>query len=256
MNRSLQELQARAKAALAEFAPEIRSECIALARRKSPSSVTKHANQIADRHGMSRRAIQLVKMTRWLAIILRDYGNEMFEATANDISHLYTAMSGGWIIMPPKAESHLRAHPEVSVLLAEAIGKIHLPSTGDLAYEVDMNRFVGRTGRVAASDIGLDGRGTFALRIGRHKPSRIALDIVAPEVQTVVVRAMRNLNVSGEFILITAYVGSLAPREPWDAKPGSERDTSLRFWTTQALVYDPAVMGEPFESSWREILES
>lgn len=168
----------------------------------------------------------------------------------------YRTACGGRIVLPPKTKEHLVAHMEVGGLLEEVAGLLTLPRDGSfVAREVDLGRVVGRTGCVTADPAGFTGQATFANRVGRRKASRVVVGVQGPEVSTVVVLAFAGQE-SATYVLITAYVGALAPKEPWDASPGTERDESLRFWGENALVYDPAVMGEPFASTWQEIINS
>lgn len=171
----------------------------------------------------------------------------------------YRTACGGTIIVPPKAEDHLRAHPEVGVILAEVIGRVMLPrDCGFLAVAVNMGRVVGRSGCVKAPRVGFNDPAKFALRVGREKPSRVIVGVEGPEVTTVVILAFPAKELTGTYVLVTAFVGELAPKEPWDRNLGSEleRQESLEFWSTHALVFDASVMGGSFESSWGEILGS
>ena len=170
----------------------------------------------------------------------------------------YRTACGGTIIVPPRAEEHLRAHPEVGVLLAEVIGRVTLPCDGQfLALAVEMGRVIGRSGCVKAPRVGINDSEKFAQRVGRDKPSRVVIGVEGPEVTTVVILAFASKE-ARTYVLVTAFVGGLAPKEPWDRNLGSEleRQESLEFWSTHALVYDASVMGDPFESSWGAILKS
>lgn len=161
---------------------------------------------------------------------------------------------GGTIVIPRKAEDHLRAHPEVLEILPEVIGKVSLPQDGSfLAEAVEMGRCVGVSGRVSTPAIGLDEPATFAQRVGRTRPSRVIVGVEGPEVSTVVVLAFPSREEKGTYVLVTSWVGDLAPKEPWDATPG-EFQEALAFWSSNALVWDSAVMSEPFESTWAEVL--
>ncbi len=168
----------------------------------------------------------------------------------------YRTKCGGVLVLPPKTKEHLVAHPEVGNLLEEAAGLLELPRDGSfLARAVEFGRVVGRSGCVPAPVIGPGGKATFALRAGRRKASRVAVGVEGPEASTVVVLAFAAKE-ARTYVLITSFVGALAPKEPWDASPGSEREDSLVFWGQNALVHDPSVMGEPFEASWQEIINS
>lgn len=170
---------------------------------------------------------------------------------------VYITACGGSIVVLPKAEDHLRAHPEVQTLLQEAIGRVRLPQDGSfLAVEAQMGRVVGRSGCVATPHIRFDDPASFALRTGREKPSRVVLDAEGPETTKVVVLAFASKESRGQYVLVTSFVGELAPKEPWDRNIRSQEELqeSLDFWCSHALAYDPSVMGEPFASTWRRVL--
>ncbi|RLG28193.1 hypothetical protein DRO03_10405 [Methanosarcinales archaeon] len=163
---------------------------------------------------------------------------------------------GGTIVVPRKAQEHLRAHPEVQKILAEAVGKVSLPRNGEfLAVEVEMGRVVGLSGCVKAPRVEIDDLAFFAQRIERKTPSRVVVSEGEPTTK-VVVLAFASREDKRTYILVTSWVGSLAPKEPWDRniRNNEEFRESLDFWSSHALVHDPAVMGEVFENSWGEIL--
>jgi hypothetical protein len=173
---------------------------------------------------------------------------------------IYKTACGGTIVVPLKAEEHLRAHPQVLKILPEAIGRIRLSRyRGYLATEVNMERLVGRSGCVMAPWIGLDDKAFFAQRIGREKSSRVQLEIKGQETTQVAILAFEadeSREEMRKFILITSWIGFLAPKEPWDPNVRSQEDFKecLNFWSSHALVYDPKVMGPYFESTWRKII--
>lgn len=83
MSRSLGEMRLRA-ACLAQLLPELRDQCIELARKKSPSAVRRPAATAAQLAEVSPNAV--LKATRWLAMIRRDYGEEAFEETVRTLA--------------------------------------------------------------------------------------------------------------------------------------------------------------------------
>lgn len=87
MNRPLAELQLRA-GVLAQVSGELRTECVGIARGKSPSSAFDLASIAARKHGVGGiQAIGVAKATRWLAVIRRDHGTTTFnEAVARLIT--------------------------------------------------------------------------------------------------------------------------------------------------------------------------
>jgi hypothetical protein len=162
---------------------------------------------------------------------------------------------GGTIVVPRKAQEHLRAHPEVQKILAEAVVKVSLPHGEFLAVEVEMGRVVGLSGCVKTPRIEVGDKTFFAQRVEREKPSRVVFG-KGEEATKVVVLAFPSRENKRTYVLVTSWIGSLAPKEPWDRNIKSEEELreSLDFWTSHALIWDSAVMSEPFESSWEEIL--
>lgn len=169
----------------------------------------------------------------------------------------YRTQCGGRIVVSLKCRDHLQAHPEVADLLDEAIGQFALPRDGSfLAREVNLGRVVGRSGCVPAPVITPATPAMFAMRIGREKPSRV---VIGEGIETTTVVVLAFAGRDGDYVLITSWIGSLAPKEPWDtsmAPDSAEAGESLDFWSRHALVHDPEVMGETFESSWQEIINS
>jgi len=175
-----------------------------------------------------------------------------------DLRNFYTTKCGGRIVLTHKACEHLRAHPEVGELMAEAIGRLELPIDGSfLAAEVDLGRVIGRSGCVPTEPIETITPTLFAQRVGRDKPTRVVVGIEGPETTKLVVLAFAGRE-PGTYVLVSSWIGELAEKEPWDRSIRSqeEADRAVGFWTTHGLVHDPAVMGEPFESTWEEILNS
>lgn len=167
----------------------------------------------------------------------------------------YTTANGRTIFVTPSARHHLAAHPEVSAVLEEAMLRLDPIAGRFLRREVDLGRVLGRSGCVETRPIAFDEPALFAQRIGRQKPSRVIVGAPGPECRTVVIIAQPNPKRDGHN-LMTAYVGTLAPREPWDPslRP-SEKITSVKFWCRHALVYDESVMDPPERASWKDILQ-
>jgi hypothetical protein len=169
----------------------------------------------------------------------------------------YRAACGGRIIVPRKTADHLRAHPEVVEHLGDAIARVQLPDGGAfLRVAVEMGRLVGPSGLVETAPIAVNELALFAHRIGRDFASRVVVGEQGPEVSTIAVLAFADKADFSTYVLITAFVGDLAPREPWDPnfESETERTEALEFWSSHALVWDSDVMSAPFESTWAEIL--
>lgn len=86
MNRPLVELQLRA-GVLAQVQDELCEECISIAQDKSPSSAFDLASIAAQKHGVGgMQAIGVAKATRWLAVIQRDHGEDIFNQAARTLA--------------------------------------------------------------------------------------------------------------------------------------------------------------------------
>lgn len=83
MNRSLHELELRV-GILKSVSEALREQCLAIARDKSPSASINLARLAASQHGVSgMEVLAVAKAARWLAVIRRDHGEEVFnEAVA------------------------------------------------------------------------------------------------------------------------------------------------------------------------------
>jgi len=78
-DRSLSELKLRAIFVL-RLSDDVRKEFIGIARMKSPSAGFDLALIAAQMHGIvGMEAIAVAKATRWLAMIRRDHGDQVFE---------------------------------------------------------------------------------------------------------------------------------------------------------------------------------
>ena len=87
------------------------------------------------------------------------------------------------------------------------------------------------------------------------KASRVVPD--ANPVDTDLVSIVANPVEKNSYELVTAWFGEFGPKEPWDpdlADDQSAYEESINFWCSHALVHDLAVMDEPFESMWEDIV--
>jgi hypothetical protein len=177
--------------------------------------------------------------------------------TVLNSTNLRTAC-GGTLTILPKAQEHLRAHPDVLDFLPEAIASITLPKTGFMATVIDMGRVIGKCGTVETQMGDVNTPMLFAKRSDRRKPSRVVPpDTFGKDSTTIVVLAYPSRHELETYIFVTAWVGSLAQKEPWDPNISSEAEFSdcINYWCSNALVYDSRVMGDIFESTWAKILE-
>lgn len=173
--------------------------------------------------------------------------------------HLITKCKGR-IIIPASTQEHMRAHPESWQLLPEAVGRLDLPKDGsELSIEFDFGRIIGRSGCIETPRIGFNQVSFFAMRLARAFPSRVVMGEDGPEIRHMTIKAVPAPHERvHSYQLITAYIGNLAPSEPWHLEQMSFEDfqESMDFWTTHALTYNPVTMSHPFPSTWTQVLRA
>ena len=169
----------------------------------------------------------------------------------------YKTGCGGSIYLTEGVSDHLKAHPGILGLIPEIVSRVTLPTDGSrLASQTSLGRVVGQTSLIGTEKIGLSETAWFAVRKNRMKASRVVPD--ANPVDTDLVSIIANPVEKNSYELVTAWFGAMAPKEPWDpdlTDDPSAYEESINFWCSHALVYDPDVMDEPFESTWEDIIK-
>ena len=164
---------------------------------------------------------------------------------------------GGSIYLTEGVSEHLEAHPGTLDLIPEISSSITLPTDGSrLSCQTSLGRVVGQSSLINTKKIGLSETAWFAVRKNRMKASRVVPD--AGPADTDLVSIVANPIEKNSYELVTAWFGEFAPKEPWDpdlTDDPSAYEESINFWCRYALVYDPDVMDESFESTWNKILE-
>ncbi|MEI8269811.1 MAG: hypothetical protein WCG45_00420 [bacterium] len=127
-----------------------------------------------------------------------------------------------------RVDSHL--HQTAVALLPEALQKISANGRGFTIEEVKFDRIVGESDCVPT---GPEDAIIFAKRPNRWGLTRFVRNR-QPEKSSSVVVILKKAEEGNFFILITAFIGSIAPPEPWDRNATSE---SRNFWNTHALVW-------------------
>lgn len=168
----------------------------------------------------------------------------------------YTTSNHYTIELTRKSFQHLEAHPDVLLHLPEAIQRSKPTDKLFQEIEIDMERPIGQADLIKLKEGEPSEKMIFARRKGRKGPSRVSMT-EKTEVSNKIVLIIKKIN-PDTFILITAWIGVLAKKEPWDPgiKSEAERTECLRFWCSRALAYDPMVMEQPFESTWDEVLKN
>jgi hypothetical protein len=123
--------------------------------------------------------------------------------------------------------THADANRELPALVAEALGRV-VGGEGFIALHVDLGREVGLTACVLADD---SDAVVYAQRPNRFDLTRFVRNRQAEPTRfiSVVLKQTR-----AGYELVTAWVGELAPPEPWDRNSKPE---SLGFWSSHALVW-------------------
>lgn len=160
------------------------------------------------------------------------------------------------MVMVDKAgESHLVSHPDVIKFLPEAISKFNVKESkiredGVIVAEVNLGRIIGKTGLIKTNAIKMDEETLFSYRHDHSYPTRVVKG-EGEDCDTITLAVKPENN---KWALLTAYLGYICPDEPFYIKDHSSAEfkESLNFWSTHALAYDPAVMQEPFTSTWRK----
>lgn len=130
-----------------------------------------------------------------------------------------------------RLSDHMEQHRDVIHLLAEAVKKVDFSMCEDIVRgQVDMGRIVGNTACVRTSP---EDEIVYARRIGRDQDTRFVLNREPEPTRFVSFIATKRRKT-----LITAYIGTLSPREPWDKfENPQDRYESIAFWEQHALVF-------------------
>jgi len=202
---------------------------------------------------------------RWVCRVIRDTKphdpahGALIVALVWPVFLKFPAAFGRIVSIPQFATEMLKAQPEVLRCLEYAIADVVLPEDGsDLGVEVDMGEPIAKNRLIRVGSVGYDETCDFAFRAGRRKPSRVTIAQPTEDASTVVIWASRNTKGDPKsYVLRTAYIGTLSPREPWACRDEGELcEKSFPFWSEHALAYDSATMSRIFRASWREVIES
>jgi hypothetical protein len=134
-----------------------------------------------------------------------------------------------------RKDGHLDQHSDVLPLLQEVLKKIDTGARSFLVGEVAMGRSVGTTSCVLTSG---EDEIVFATRVGRDGPTRFVKQRALENCSYVTVVLKKDFRAEC-YVVITAFVGRKAEREPWDRniRSAEELNASKRFWSTHALVW-------------------
>lgn len=143
------------------------------------------------------------------------------------------------------ADRH-NSHSHISEsLLEEVLVKVESRGRGFLVETVDLGRLVGEQTRVKTGE---DDEIIFAQRAGRFGLTRFVKN--RKSVPTSAVTVILKKETSGNYFLVTAWVGTQAQPEPWDRNATA---TSRDFWSRNALLWgsEPVIDGtETTQCPW------
>ncbi|MDQ7814268.1 MAG: hypothetical protein RDU25_00465 [Patescibacteria group bacterium] len=202
---------------------------------------------------------------KWSCLVRKDTRPDkprsgvVFVIPQRPISMLAFTACGGTLVVANDPLDSLLVRPMLLGLLDEVVEKVELPSDGSaLAVQVDMGRPVGFSAVVRAPQIAYDECCLFALRAGHDKPSRIMVERPTEISSLIYLLANPCLQPSPRpsYHLAEMLVGKIIQPEPWRVKSEARLETSFGYWSRRAFWYDIASMGDPFESTWQEVVEN
>ena len=133
--------------------------------------------------------------------------------------------------------SHL--HADVALHLPEALSRVESNGRGFFVEEVDFGQPIGETICVATA---AGDQIVYAKRPKRWGNSRFVLNRKPEQCSSLVV--ILKAGDSGEYVLITAFVGCRPEPEPWDRRNFSQQPNpqeaerrARKFWTSHALIW-------------------
>jgi hypothetical protein len=158
------------------------------------------------------------------------------------------ALGSGQVVIDREDGSHLATHPVPEATLAEALALVDAGGRGFIVEEVKFDRVIGLSSCVST---GTGDVIRYATRVNRSFASRFVVERSEVECRSVVlILALKKeegvdvLSGEAKYVLITAYVGELAPPEPWDERafglatdPLAAASQSKQFWDCHALVW-------------------
>lgn len=127
------------------------------------------------------------------------------------------------------ANSHVATHGSVLPFLADALAMMSSDDQEVVISELDMGRVVGESIRVATTDTD---EIVYAQRPNRRGLTRFVKNRKPDPCSRVVVLVKRTTG--GAYVLLTAFIGTRCPAEPWDRNADK---TSVPFWNKNALIW-------------------
>lgn len=122
-------------------------------------------------------------------------------------------------------------HPEIELLLPEALLKIESKGRKFLREQIDFGRVVGTTTCVWTK---LGDKIIYAKRPRRFGLTRFVKNRPPEPTQFLSIILKVGDIETGKYVLVSAYIGELGEPEPWDRNVS---ENSVRFWNSHALIW-------------------
>jgi hypothetical protein len=160
----------------------------------------------------------------------------------------YPSGNGTRILITQETVDHMKAHPIELNLLKQAFLGLEIDNGKWFVGTTDLGRIVGKSMCLETEPIDIDQQVLFGFRHNRKTATRcIRGEGIDTSCITVVLRKGRYQ----DYFMVSAWAGSKAMPEPTHI---TQKDR-IEYWSTHALVYEENNFdGEPFFSTWREVL--
>ncbi|MBI5654253.1 hypothetical protein HZC53_01165 [Candidatus Uhrbacteria bacterium] len=168
------------------------------------------------------------------------------------------AECGGHLFLDRDVLAKFSVAPELFGLLEDVVEKLRLPTDESMFRDrIDLGRPVGYSPVVPAPLVGYTDSCLFAFRTGFNRPSRIVRARPNQLVSVVSVYARPSPHPSPTpcYFLQDMVIGWLCRPEPWRVDKEGDLERSFGFWSGYAFWFDPRSMDEPFESTWKDVIE-
>lgn len=170
--------------------------------------------------------------------------NSFTPENKQEIITLGNLASGEKVII--RSTSHIHDNPELETHLIPALQKIESNKQNFIEGEVDFGEIIGKTRCVATSS---SDEIVFAMRPKRKGYTRFVKNR-EPEPTSKLTVILTKDRQTGDYLVLTTYVGPKAEPEPWDYRATGN---AITFWCNHALIYgtEPMVDGtETLEPKW------
>ncbi len=133
--------------------------------------------------------------------------------------------------------SHL--HENVKNIISDLLKKIYSNGRDYIIEEIKHDKLIGESVCIPTNDTD---EIVFAQRQNRRGLTRFVKNRKAIPTDTITVILSRK---EKDFILQTSFIGHCAPREPYSCLDPKEKEESVSFWSSHALIYgsEPIIPG-------------